>query len=126
MNEGVFLLGPGGQVTKIEGQRGETPPCADAKFTAGDIVRIRNRKGIAHFPRELTVAVAIPRWFSPDYALADLLNKPRPLMVRGGSRSITYICVRENDDQPYLVKENDMLVSGKPPVTIGSITERQS
>jgi hypothetical protein len=121
MDEGVFLLGPGGQVARIEGQCGTTPPCKGAKFKPGDIARISARREVSHFPRELIVAVAVPRGFSPDWALADLLGNPRPLMARVGSRAITYICVAENDSTPYLVKESDMRISGKPPVEIGSI-----
>lgn len=119
-NEEAFLIG-GGQIHRIVGQRGETPPSPGAKFKPGDVVKVRNTKALAHFPREAFVLVAIPPGFSPSYALADLLGEPRPLMAEVGSRSITYILARENDPTPYRVRERDILPSGKPSVEIGSV-----
>jgi hypothetical protein len=119
VDEQAFLIG-GGQVHRIVGQRGETPPCPCAKFKRGDIVRVRNTKALAHFPREAVVAVAIPPGFSPDYALADLVGEPRPLMCQVGSRAVTYILVREGDPKPYLARESGLLPSGKDPVEIGA------
>ena len=120
-NEGAFLIGPGGQVSRLIGPRGETPPCAEAKFKRGDVVKVRNTKALANFPREAIVAVAIPPGFSPDHALADLVGEPRPLMAQVGARSITYVLVRESDPKPYLARERDLLSSGKPPVEIGTV-----
>lgn len=100
---------------------GETPPCPQAKFSRGDVVKVRNTKALKHFPREAVVAVAIPPRFSPDDALADLLAEPRPVMTQVGSRAITYILVVEGDPKPYLARERDLLESDKPPVEIGSI-----
>ena len=120
-NEAAFLIGPGGQVSRLTGARGETPSCAEAKFKRGDVVKVRNTKALANFPREAVVAVAIPPGFSPDHALADLVGKPRPLMAQVGARSITYVLVRENDPKPYLARERDLLSSGKPPVEIGTV-----
>jgi hypothetical protein len=117
-NEEAFLIG-GGKIHRLTGQRGETPPCPQAKFKRGDVVKVRNTKALQHFPREAVVAVAIPPGFSPDYALADLVGEPRPLMEQVGSRVVTYILVRENDPKPYLSRERDLLPSGKPPVEIG-------
>ena len=117
----AFLIG-NGQIHRIVGQRGETPACPAARFKQGDVVRVRNTKALAKFPREAIVASAIPPDFSPDHALADLVGEPRPLMARVGFRTISYILVRENDPKPYLVKERDLLPSDKPPVEIGSIT----
>lgn len=118
MNEG-FLIG-GGKAHRIESARGDTPPCENAKFKRGDVVKIRNTRALATFPREAIVAVAIPPGFSPDHALADLVGEPRALMARVGSRSITYILVCEGDPKPYLARERDLLPSGKEPVEIGS------
>jgi hypothetical protein len=119
--EAAFLIGPSGQVSRLTGARGETPPCAGAKFNRGDVVKVRNTKALAQFPREAIVAVAIPPGFSPDHALADLVGEPRPFMAQVGSRSITYVLVCENDPKPYLARERDLLPSGKPPVEIGTV-----
>lgn len=118
MSEEAFLIG-GGEIHRLIGQRGETPPCPQSKFKRGDVVKVRKTKALAHFPREAIIAVAIPPDFSPDHALADLVGEPRPLMARVGARSVTYILVRENDPKPYLAKERDLLTSGKPPIEIG-------
>lgn len=115
----AFLIG-GGKVQRIIGQHGETPPCPGTKFKRGDVVKVRNTKALAHFPREAVIAVAIPPNFSPDYALADLVGEPRPLMYQVGARIITYILVREGDPKPYLVRESQILPSGKEPVEIGA------
>lgn len=104
---------------------GETPPCDDARFKRGDVVRVRNTKALAHFPREAVVAVAIPPGFPADYALADLMKEPRPLMISKEMRCISYILVNEGDDKPYHARERDLLPSDKPPVEIGLI-ERQA
>jgi hypothetical protein len=117
-DEQAFLIG-GGKIHRLMGQRGETPPCPEAKFKPGDVMKVRRNKAVGHFPPELVVAVAIPPGFSPDYALADLVGEPRPLMCQVGARKITYILVRENDPKPYCASERDLLPSGKPPVEMG-------
>lgn len=117
-NEEAFLIG-GGKVHRLIGQRRETPPCPQAKFKRGDVVKVRNTKALSHFPREAVVAVAVPPDFSPDHALADLVGEPRPLMAQVGSPSVTYILIRENDTTPYIAGERDLLPSGKQPVEIG-------
>lgn len=101
--------------------RGETPPVPTAKFNRGDVVKVRSRKALAGFPREAVVAVAVPVGFPADHALADLLGETRPFMVRVPARVVTYILVKEGDPKPYLVRERDLLPSGKEPVEIGSI-----
>lgn len=121
MSDEAFLIGPGGQVSRLIGARGETPLCAESKFKKGDVVKVRNTKALARFPREAIVAVTVPPGFSPDHALADLVGEPRPLMAQVGSRSITYLLVCENDPKPYLARERDLLPSGKPPVEIGTV-----
>lgn len=119
-NDEAFLIG-GGKVQRLIGPHGETPLCPVAKFNRGDVVKVRNKKSIRHFPREAIVAVAIPIGFSPDYALADLVGEPRPLMTRVGARVVTYILVRDGDPKPYLARESDLLPSGKEPVEIGAV-----
>lgn len=117
----AFLIGAG-KIMAIQGQRGETPPCAEAKFKRGDIVKVRNTKSLAAFPREAVVAVAIPPQFSPDWALADLVGEPRPLMCQVGARGITYILVKQDDPRPYLARERDLLTSDKEPIEIGAVS----
>lgn len=104
------------------GGRGETPACPAAKFQRGDVVRVRSTKALKHFPREAVVAVAVPPGFSPDFALADLLGEDRPVMARVGYRVVTYVLVNHGDPKPYLARERDLLVSGKPRIEIGSIS----
>ena len=117
----AYLIG-GGKIQRLTGCRGETPPCADARFARGDVVRVRRNKAVGHLPSELVVLVAIPPGFSPDDALADLISAPRPLMKEVGSPSITYILCRENDPTAYLCRERNLLPSGKDPVDIGTIS----
>jgi hypothetical protein len=119
--QATFLIGRGGQVQRMIGARGETPPCTDAKFKRGDLVKVRNIEALAHFPREAIVAIAIPPGFSPDHALADLVGEPGPFMSQVGARSITYLLVCANDPKPYLAHERDLLPSGKPGVEIGKV-----
>lgn len=121
MNE-AYLIG-NGQIHKLVGERGETPPCAEAKFKRGDIVKVRRNRRVGRFPEELVVLVAVPPGFSEDDALADLMGKRRPLMKRPGRRVIQYILCREGDRTPYCCAERDLRTSGKEPVDIGAISE---
>jgi hypothetical protein len=116
--ETVLLLGPGGQMTRLEGPRGTTPECPVAKFKKGDVVRIRRLKHLRDLPDIAAVAVVIPPNFSPDWAMADLRGKPRPLMAQVGSKAITYIVGFDGNPTPYLIKEKYLLPSGEPPVEI--------
>lgn len=101
--------------------RGETPPCEDAVFKPGDVVRVRDRKALAKIPRELVVFVAVPPGFPAEHALADLLDEPRPLMITKPFACISYILGREGDKRPYHLLESDLLPTDKPPVQIGTI-----
>lgn len=121
MTHEAYLIG-GGKVHRMIGERGETPPCPEARFKRGEVVKVRRNKAVGHFPPELIVLVAIPPGFSPDDAMADLVGKPRPLMKQVGSRSITYILCRENDQTPYHCPERHLLPSGKEPFEIGDIS----
>jgi hypothetical protein len=114
----VLLIGPPGTLTVLQGPRGTTPPCPEALFKKNDVVRLRKRKHLAHLPTIAAVAVVIPPGFSPDWAMADLHGKPRPLMCQVGSRSITYIVGFEDNKTPYLLKERDLLPSGLPAAEI--------
>lgn len=119
--DAAFLIG-GGQIHRLIGERGETPPCPDAKFKRGDVVKVRRNRAVGHFPPELIVLVAIPPGFSPDDAMADLFGESRPLMKQVGRRIVTYILCRENDGTAYNCRECDLLPSGKEPVEIGTVS----
>lgn len=103
---------------------GETPPCPDAKFARGDVVRTPRSVRFAGWPERLAVLVAVPPGFSPSYALADLLGRPRPLMCQVEARHITYICCdfEGQDRTPYLVRERDLRATGDQ-VEIGAVSE---
>ena len=123
-NEEAFLIGDG-KIHRLIGPRGETPPCPEAKFKRGDVVKVRRNQAVGHFPPELIVLVAIPPGFSPDDAMADLVGKQRPLMKRVGSRKIKYILCCENDPTAYHCGERDLMPSGKEPVDVGTVSAGQ-
>ena len=119
--EQAFLIG-GGQIHRITGARGETPPCPEARFKRGDVVKVRRNRAVGHFPPELIVLVAVPPGFSPDDAMADLVGEPRPLMKQVGRRVVTYILCQEDGPKVYSCRERDLLPSGKEPVEIGTVS----
>ncbi len=88
--------------------RGTTPPCLDASYEPGDVVTVRRRKHLKDIPESLVVLVAIPPGFPADYALADMLGEPRPLMIQKPRRCIQYILCREGDTKPYCIAERDL------------------
>lgn len=100
---------------------GETPPAPDAIFKPGDVVKVARRKALNSFPRELVVLVAVPPGFPVEYALADLLKEPRPLMITKPRRVTQYILAREGDPKPYVTCAVGLLPSGKPAVQIGTV-----
>jgi hypothetical protein len=111
--EGAFLLHSNGQMTRLEGQRGTTPPCPEARHQAEDVVRIRRRKHLRHLPEIGAVVVVIPPGFSPDWAMDDLWSKPRRLMCQVGARDVTYFIGFEGDRRPHLMHERDLLPTGE-------------
>jgi hypothetical protein len=119
--EQAFFIG-GGQIHRITGARGETPPCPEARFKRGDVVKVRRTRAVGHFPPELIVLVAVPPGFSPDDAMADLVGEPRPLMKQVGRRAVTYILCQEGSPKVYSCRERDLLPSGKEPVEIGTVS----
>jgi hypothetical protein len=107
--------------------RGETPACPNAAYKPGDVVKVRRTRALSEWPAELVVLKAIPPGFPADYALADLVGEPRPLMIRAPRRCITYICCEAIGDEktptaPYVAKESDLQPSGKPALDIGTVT----
>ena len=108
----AFLLGPGGQVSVLTGQRGTTPECPEALFKVGDVVKVRRLKHLRHLPELAAIAVVIPPGFSPDWALADWRGDPRPLMYQVGARCVTYLVGFDNNPTPYLLREGDLRPRG--------------
>lgn len=100
---------------------GKTPEVPDSKFRRGDVVKIRRLKALAGFPRKAVVLCALPPGFPPEYALADLMGEPRPLMVTQGRRCVSYILVNEGDSQSYIATDKHLIASGEPPIEIGSV-----
>ena len=121
----AFLIG-NGKVFWLQGQRGETPPCPEAKFAKGDKVHVRKTKAVAHFPREAIVFGIVPSGFPTNWALADLLGEPRSLMEEHpvGKKVVRYIIGNEGDTTPYLAREGDLIATGEK-VEIGSIRREQ-
>lgn len=79
---------------------GVTPPCPQAKFRVGQVLKASGRKEMC------CVAAIVPPGFPADYALADLLKRPRPLMIMKERRTITYIVGFVGDPVPYLYPES--------------------
>lgn len=104
-----------------------TPSCPEAIFKPGDVVKIRPLKSLQHFPSEAIVAVAVPPGFPGEYALADLLNEPRPAGdITKPRKVISYILVREGDRVPYHANEGHLMPSGKPPVELGTFAREHA
>jgi hypothetical protein len=118
MNEGAYLIG-NGQITRLEGQCGTTPECPEAKFKRCDVVRVRRLKHLKHLPERGAVVAVIPPGFSPDWAWADTLGKPRPLMCQVGARTVTCIVAFEGDPKPHLLRETYLLPTDEPAAEIG-------
>jgi hypothetical protein len=80
----------------IRARDGTTPNAPGAKFKTGDVVTV------------------IPLGFSPDWAWADTLGNPRPLMCQVGARHVTYIVAFEGDPRPTLLREKYLLPTREP------------
>ena len=118
MSDGAFLIG-NGTVMRIEGKRGKTPTCTEAKFKVRDVVRVRRLKHLRDLPEIGAIVTVIPPNYSPDWAWADTLGKPRPLMCQVGKCYVTYIVAFEGDPRPHLLREQYLLPTDEPPAEIG-------
>jgi hypothetical protein len=118
----VFIIG-NGKVSWVEGPRGTTPPSPGAKFKVRDVVRVRRLKHLRDLPEIAAIVTVIPPNFSPDWAWADTLGKPRPLMCRVGSRKVTYIVAFDGGPSPYLMQERYLLPTNQPPAVISFAPE---
>jgi hypothetical protein len=106
-------------MTKIEGLIGETPPCPSAKFNVNDVLRVRRRKHLGDLQGKLcAVAAVVPPGYSPDWAMADLRQTPRPLMAQVGARCVTYIVGFEDNPKPYLFPERYLTATSEPAAEI--------
>ena len=114
---GAFLIG-NGQITRIEGPRGTTPECPEAKFKKRDVVRVRRLKHLNHLPEMGAVVAVVPPGFSPDHAWDDLHGRPRRLMYQAPSRHIMYILAFANGTAPNLLREAYLLPTNEPPADI--------
>jgi hypothetical protein len=110
----AFIIG-NGEMLRIEGERGATPPCPDALFKINQTVRIRRLNHLKHLPELGIVAAVVPPDFSPDWAWADLCGRPRPLLAQVGTRHISYIIAFEGDGRPLLLREKYLRPSNEPP-----------
>jgi len=114
----VMILDPNKGMLHLQGPRGTTPGCPEAKFKRGDVVRVRRKKHLMHLPDRAAIVTVIPPGFSPDWAMADLRGEPRPLLHAVGRSMITYIVGFDGNPKPYLLKERDLLPSNEAPVEI--------
>lgn len=96
---------------------GSTPPCPQAKFKIGNVVRIRRHKARG-VPQTGAVAVVVPPGIPAEYALADATGKPRPLMVTKESRSVRYIVAFADNPTPYLFGESALIATAEKDVEI--------
>ena len=114
----AFLLGPGGQMTRLQGPHGTTPECPEAKFSVRQVVRVRRLKHLRHLPVLGAVVAVVPPNFSPDHAWDDLYGRPRRLMCQVPVRHVTYIVAFEGDQAPHLLREAYLLPTNEPPADI--------
>jgi hypothetical protein len=114
----VFILGPQGQMVKMEGQIGTTPDCPEARFAKRAIVRVRRLKHLIHLPELGAVVAVVPPGFSADWAWADVCGKPRPLMHQVPARKVKYIIGFQGDYRPHLMRERDLLPTREPEADI--------
>jgi hypothetical protein len=114
----VFILGPKGQMAELIGPVGTTPPAPTAKFKVNDVVRVRRLKHLLGLPEIAVVVAVVPPGFSPDWAWADLFQKPRPLMCQVGARVVKYIVAFEGDTKPNVIREAWLLPTNEPPANV--------
>ncbi len=87
---------------------GVTPECLEAKFHTGQVLKAKGRKEFC------SVAAIVPPGFAADYALADLLKNPRPLMISRPLRCISYIVGFVGDPVPYVYRERNLKATAEP------------
>jgi hypothetical protein len=106
---------------------GSTPPWLSARFSKGDVVSVSRGEATGHFPPEMIVIGIVPPWFPVEYALADLLMEPRPLMITKEKRVGQYILIEnESSRSPFVCPERYLKPSGKPSIEIGTIKREEA
>lgn len=118
MSEGAWLIG-NGQMVRLQGETGPTPPEPKALHKRNDVVRVRRLKHLRHLPEFGAVAAVVPIGYSPDWAWADLKGEPRPLMAEVGARYVQYIVAFEGDGKPHLLREKYLIATDLPAAEIG-------
>lgn len=108
----------GNPLLVVHGGYGTTPPCPEARYKVGDVVKVRRLKHLRHLPEIAAVAVVVPPGTPAEYAIADAAGRPRPLMVTAPKRVISYVVGFDCDPVPCLLCERDLLPSGEPPTDI--------
>jgi hypothetical protein len=115
MPESALIIGPRGQMARLEGPRGTTPPCPNALFAVNQMLRIRRHRHLGDLRDKFcAVAAVIPPHFSPDWALADLRGSPRPLMAAVGRPYVMYLIGIEGDARPWLIREKYLRATDLP------------
>lgn len=97
---------------------GETPPCPQARFKPGDVVKVRRLHFLKHLPDRAAVALVVPPGVPPEYVMADAHGRPRPLMVTRRTRTVRYIVAFDGDPTPHLLQEKFLAPSREPPVPV--------
>jgi len=106
-----FLLGPNGQMTKLQGPRGTTPDVPEALFAKNEVVRVRRLKHLRDLPEDGVVVAVVPPHISPDHVWDDLCGKPRRLMHRVPLGRIGYFVAFEGNQTAYLLREKNLAKS---------------
>lgn len=95
--------------------RGETPPCPQAKFRPGNMVRTRKLKWLREAAgRTGSIAAVVPPGFPPEYAIADAAGRARPLMISQERSFVQYIVAFAGDGRPWLIREKALLPTDLP------------
>lgn len=119
----AFIFGPGGQMARMEGPRGVTPDCPEAKFQKNEVVRVRRLKHLRHLSERCAVVAVVPPGVSPDHVWDDLRGQPRRLMHQVPRRAVTYIVAFEGDPTPHLLRESYLLPApGEPSANIAFVS----
>lgn len=114
---GAWLIG-NGQVVRLRGEIGPTPPEPRALFKVNDVIKVRRLKHLRGLPEFGAIAAVVPIGYSPDWAWADLKGQPRPLMAEVGRRYVQYIVAFEGNLAPHLLREKYIVATDQPPAEI--------